>query len=49
MQLRNVNHCHDLSLRLFARPTGLTEGPAGATAPRNFRANNVTLGLHYEF
>jgi hypothetical protein len=30
-------------------PTGLTEGPAGATAPRNFHANNVTLGVHYEF
>jgi hypothetical protein len=21
----------------------------GFTAPRNFQANNVTLGLHYEF
>jgi hypothetical protein len=30
-------------------PTGLTEGSAGATAPRNFHANNVTLGVHYEF
>jgi hypothetical protein len=30
-------------------PTGLTEGAAGATAPRVFHANNVTLGLHYEF
>ncbi|HEX4039445.1 MAG TPA: hypothetical protein VHX37_15405 [Acidobacteriaceae bacterium] len=30
-------------------PTGLTESPAGLTAPRNFHANNVTLGLHYEF
>jgi hypothetical protein len=29
--------------------TGLTESPAGETAPRNFHANNVTLGLHYEF
>ncbi len=29
--------------------TGLTESPAGLTAPRNFHANNVTLGLHYEF
>ncbi len=29
--------------------TGLT-GPAyGATAPRNFHANNVVLGVHYEF
>jgi hypothetical protein len=30
-------------------PTGLTESPAGLTAPRNFHANNVTLRLHYEF
>ena len=29
--------------------TGLTESPAGETAARNFHANNVTLGLHYEF
>jgi hypothetical protein len=29
--------------------TGLTLGPAGETAPRTFRANNVTLGMHYEF
>jgi hypothetical protein len=29
--------------------TGLTEGPAGETAPRNFHANNVTLAIHYEF
>jgi hypothetical protein len=30
-------------------PTGLTESPAGLTAPRNFHANNVTIGMHYEF
>ena len=30
-------------------PTGLTEGPSGLTAARNFHANNVTLGVHYEF
>jgi hypothetical protein len=29
--------------------TGLTISPAGETAPRNFHANNVTLGLHYDF
>ncbi len=29
--------------------TGLTISPAGETAPRNFHANNVTMGLHYEF
>jgi hypothetical protein len=29
--------------------TGLTESPSGQTAPRNFHANNVTLGVHYEF
>lgn len=30
-------------------PTGRTESSAGLTAPRNFHANNVTLGVHYEF
>jgi hypothetical protein len=30
-------------------PTGLTEGTAGATAPRAFHAENYTLGVHYEF
>jgi hypothetical protein len=30
-------------------PVGLTEGSAGATLPRVFHANNVTLGVHYEF
>jgi hypothetical protein len=29
--------------------TGLTESPSGLTAARNFHANNVTLGVHYEF
>ena len=29
--------------------TGRTESPSGLTAPRNFHANNVTLGVHYEF
>jgi len=33
----------------FAQPTGLTESPSGLTAPRNFHANNVTLGVHYAF
>jgi hypothetical protein len=33
----------------LSQPTGLTESPAGLTAPRNFHANNVTLALHYEF
>jgi hypothetical protein len=31
------------------QPTGLTEPSSGLTAPRNFHANNVTLGIHYEF
>ena len=30
-------------------PTGLTESPAGMSAPRNFHANNLTLAIHYEF
>lgn len=29
--------------------TGATETVSGLTAPRNFRANNVTVGVHYEF
>jgi len=29
--------------------TGLTEPSSGLTAPRNFHANNFTLGVHYEF
>jgi hypothetical protein len=29
--------------------TGLTGRPWGQTAPRNFHANNIVLGLHYEF
>jgi opacity protein-like surface antigen len=30
-------------------PTGLTEPSSGLTSPRNFHANNVTIGMHYEF
>lgn len=30
-------------------PTGVTEPASGLTAPREFRANNITLGIHYEF
>jgi hypothetical protein len=30
-------------------PTGLTESPAGATAPRDFHANNLTFGIHFAF
>jgi hypothetical protein len=29
--------------------TGLTISPAGETLPRNFHANNMTLGMRYEF
>jgi hypothetical protein len=29
--------------------TALSIGPTGATTPRNFHANNVTLGVHIEF
>ncbi len=29
--------------------TGLTISPAGETAPRNFHANNLTLGMRYDF
>jgi hypothetical protein len=37
------------SSALAGLPTGLTEPSSGLTAPRNFHANNVTLGIHYEF
>ncbi|HEY1208107.1 MAG TPA: hypothetical protein VGE85_01950 [Terracidiphilus sp.] len=30
-------------------PTGLTEPTSGLTASRTFRANNVTISMHYEF
>jgi hypothetical protein len=33
----------------LSQPTGLTEPTSGLTAPRNFRANNVLVGVHYEF
>lgn len=33
----------------FSQPTGLTEPSSGLTAPRTFHANNVTIGVHYEF
>ena len=29
--------------------TGMTISPAGETAPRNFHANNLLLGVHYQF
>ncbi len=34
---------------LAGMQTGLTISPAGETAPRNYHANNVLLGVHYEF
>ena len=37
------------SATISAYPTGLTEPTSGLTAPRTFRANNVTIGMHYEF
>jgi hypothetical protein len=37
------------SSTLAGLPTGLTEPSSGLTAARNFHANNVTLGMHYEF
>jgi hypothetical protein len=30
-------------------PTGLTEPSSGLTAARNFHANNIMIGVHYEF
>ncbi len=37
------------SSSLAGLQTGLTLPSSGETAPRNFHANNVTLGMHYEF
>jgi len=37
------------STALAGLQTGMTISPAGETAPRNFHANVVTLGMHYEF
>jgi hypothetical protein len=33
----------------LSSPTGLTEPSSGLTAARNFHANNLTIGMHYEF
>jgi hypothetical protein len=33
----------------LSAPTGLTEPISGLTAPRIFKANNVTVSIHYEF
>jgi hypothetical protein len=30
-------------------PTGMNSSNAGMTAPRDFHANNITLGIHYDF
>jgi hypothetical protein len=38
-----------VSCSTLPNQTGMNISPAGETAPRNFHANNVTLGLHYEF
>ena len=40
----NIVPCSSLSAS-----TGMNSGNAGMTAPRVFHANNVTLGVHYEF
>lgn len=42
--LTTVVSCTSLSI-----PTGLTEGVSGLTDPRTFTANNLTMGIHYEF
>ncbi len=38
-----------VSCASLAQQTGMNLSNAGETAPREFRANNVTLGFHYEF
>lgn len=40
----NIVPCASLAVS-----TGMNSSSAGMTAPRNFHANNVTLGVHYEF
>jgi hypothetical protein len=40
----NVVPCASMSVS-----TGMNSTSAGMTAPRNFHANNITLGVHYEF
>jgi hypothetical protein len=40
----NIVPCATMSV-----PTGMNSTGAGMTAPRNFHANNLTLGFHYEF
>ena len=42
--LTTVVSCKSLSI-----PTGLTEDVSGLTDPRTFTANNLTMGIHYEF
>jgi hypothetical protein len=37
------------SLTAPTAQTGRTISPAGETAPRNFHANNMLVGIHYEF
>jgi hypothetical protein len=33
----------------LSQQTGLTEPSSGLTAPREFHAGNVSLGMHFEF
>jgi hypothetical protein len=40
----NIVPCASMSVS-----TGMNSGAAGMTAPRDFHANNISLGLHYEF
>ena len=40
----NIVPCATMSVS-----TGMNSGTAGMTAPRNFHANNLSLGIHYEF
>jgi hypothetical protein len=39
-----ISPCASMSVQ-----TGMNSSPAGMTAPRNFHANNISLGVHYEF
>jgi hypothetical protein len=45
----NVTAANIVPCATMTVSTGMNEGTAGATAPRDFHANNIVLGFHYEF
>jgi hypothetical protein len=45
----NVTAANIVPCASMAVSTGMNEGTPGATASRDFHANNITFGVHYEF